>query len=109
MWECDDGASIRRIDLTNLETTNQSVKLTRKFNCPTGLTNESVFLVIQDFSEIARVVINDVDLVPAIASPSDNRFEVTDHLLPHNSISISGDKLHGGLDVKVCLEICQAE
>jgi hypothetical protein len=90
-----------------------TVRLIRRFNRPTGLTEkERVWLVIEDVHPSASVTLNAVllgQIPPAVVSAGPHRFEITSNLRPRNELTIeiatTADDPHPGRLGLVTLEI----
>lgn len=106
VWELDDGKAGCRVNLMDSRESDQAVELKRKFNCPTGINgNTSVYLVFENLAHVTHVILNEVELWSTESEGRFGRFEVTGHLLPHNSVLVGCESLKSGTETKVYLEL----
>jgi hypothetical protein len=68
---------------------NGTVRLTRRFNCPTGLgAHNSVWLVVAGVANHADVCLNDHSLGHITADAEPTEFEITEHLSDRNLLTL---------------------
>jgi hypothetical protein len=60
--------------------------LQRKFNCPTGLQEQRVELVIESATVALRVTLNGIDLTQLTSEPWPHCWDITSQLAPHNEL-----------------------
>ncbi|MDH3718319.1 MAG: hypothetical protein OES79_09390 [Planctomycetota bacterium] len=65
-----------------------SVRYQRSFHCPTGLTDETVWLVLEDAPAGASALLNGQPLAATVSQRGFVEFEITALLAPRNSIQI---------------------